>query len=55
MCAPEVRRLILKVDGVTAAEISFEEKTATVTVKEGTEPETVVAAVTGRFFASIKE
>ena len=40
---------------MTAAEISFEEKTATVTVKQGTDPATVVAAVTGQFFASVKE
>ena len=45
----------MKVDGVQACEISFEEKTATVTVKKGTDPEVVAAALTGQFSGTLKE
>ena len=54
-CAPEVRGLLMKTDGVTGAEVSFDERSAVVTVKEGTDPETIAAAVDGQFSAVVRK
>ena len=45
----------MKTDGVTDAEVSFDERTAVVTVKKGTDPETIAAAVGGQFTAVVRE
>jgi copper chaperone CopZ len=54
-CAPAVRGLLMKVDGVTDCEVSAADKSATVTVKKGTDPEKLASAVTGRFSAKVKK
>jgi copper chaperone CopZ len=50
---PAVRGQLEKVPGVLDVDISLAEGTAEVTVAKGTPPETVAAAVTGRFSATL--
>jgi len=45
----------MKVDGVEDCEVSYAEKTATVTVAAGTRPEDLTGALTGRFSGTIQK
>jgi len=46
----------MKIDGVTACEVSFADKLATVMVKEGTDPETIASELTwSRFTGKVKQ
>ena len=53
MCPPQVRAQLLELDGVSDAEVSFADKTVTVTVDEKVAPENVAAALTGQFAGSV--
>jgi len=42
-------------DSVTACEVSYDTKTAAVTVKKGTDPKTVAAGLSGKFSGKIQD
>ncbi|MHC4470248.1 MAG: cation transporter [Planctomycetota bacterium] len=46
-CDTAVRGMLMAVPGVVRCDVSIEEKTATVTVEDGVDPEKLVAAVKG--------
>jgi copper chaperone CopZ len=53
-CDVAVKGMLSKVPGVVDCVISLEDKTATVTVEKGTDPQTLVAGITG-YKATVKE
>ena len=53
-CPPQVRSQLGAMDGVIASEVNYGEKTATVTVRKGTDPQAVANGVKGDFSASVK-
>ena len=54
-CASQVRGQLEELEGVVSVDVDFDDSSATVVVKKGTDPQDVADGLSGRYSGSVRD